>query len=81
VIGVKPNPNWLPLTLFFGVPGPFTVEVTQFSSMVIGYYVVKKKVSSMAKCLLASLAFNATISYSFWPDSIKSNCIGHIHNV
>ena len=40
MISVKPNPNWLPLTLVFGDPGPFTAEVTQFSLTLIGYYCI-----------------------------------------
>ena len=36
MIGGKPNPNLLPLTLFFGVAGPFTVELSQVS----GYYCI-----------------------------------------
>jgi hypothetical protein len=39
VIGLKPNPNWLPLTLYCGVPGPFTTKLAQFSSTLIGYYI------------------------------------------
>ena len=35
---MKPNPNWLPLTPFFGAPGPFTVKLNQFSSTLIGYF-------------------------------------------
>jgi hypothetical protein len=38
VIGLKANPNWLPLTLVFGGPGPITAEPSQFRSMLIGYY-------------------------------------------
>jgi hypothetical protein len=37
VIGVKPNPK---LDTFFGEPGPFTAELTQFSSKLIGYYFI-----------------------------------------
>ena len=57
-MGVKPNPNWLPMTLFLGVPGPFTVELTQFSSTLIDYY-LKLLLSREAKRTLASVAFNA----------------------
>ena len=37
VIGVKPNPSGLPSTLLFGTPGPFTFELTQFSSRLTCY--------------------------------------------
>ena len=30
-------PSWLPLTLCIGESGPFTVELTQLSSTLIGY--------------------------------------------
>jgi hypothetical protein len=45
---------------FFGVPGTFTVELTQFSSMLIGYYCREAKY-----CLaLHSMLRLATMSYS-----------------
>jgi hypothetical protein len=34
------KPSWLPLTLFFDAPGPFTVEVAKFSSMLIGTFFI-----------------------------------------
>jgi hypothetical protein len=40
ILGVKPNPNWLPMTLSFGALGPYTVELTQFSSTLIGHYII-----------------------------------------
>jgi hypothetical protein len=60
VIGVKPNPNWLPLTLFVLVlPGPFTFDLSQFSSTLVGYY-YNFFLSREAECSQASLEFNAT---------------------
>ena len=48
------------LDTFLGVPGPFTVELTQFISKLIGYYFIVFVLSSReSKCSLASLAFNA----------------------
>jgi hypothetical protein len=41
------------------VPGPFTVELTRFSSTLIGYYFISV-LSRETKCLLASLAFDIT---------------------
>jgi hypothetical protein len=34
------QPDWLPFLLSIGAPGPFTVQLTQFSSMLIGYYYI-----------------------------------------
>lgn len=48
MIGLKPNPNWLTLRFFFfGVPGPFTADLTQFSSTLIGYFIEKIKGGQM----------------------------------
>jgi hypothetical protein len=56
VIGVKPNPNWLPFTLSL-----VDQDHSQLSllSLAQPLFFEKKNVSRDAKCSLASLAFNA----------------------
>jgi hypothetical protein len=43
-------------TLFVGMPGPFTVELTQFNSRLIGYYFIHFFIKGDR--MLASIAFN-----------------------
>jgi hypothetical protein len=69
---VKPNHNWLPLTLYFDELGPFTAELNQFSSMLIGYYFFYQERPNARWLLLHSMSYGRQQCHTIF-DQIESD--------